>query len=216
MSGLGEAGIVIGLISGIVAIVNTTKKIYDAANDAEGLPGAFREVAAKLPVVIDILDNAKACMHRPEMDANTCKAMKEIFESCTVKAKQLEDIFQKVVPKDGEQRLVRYWKAARTVGKGGRVEHLMEAILKSLDLLGNSLQFAAAIKTKLEMAIAEVSAIPPSLPDNFEDMSGGINNLGSGPQNVNSGSGSQTNNTNSGSGSQIIGGPGGSQTIHSR
>lgn len=44
MSGA-EVIAVLGVISSVIAIVDGTKKVYDAASDAHGLPEAFREVA---------------------------------------------------------------------------------------------------------------------------------------------------------------------------
>jgi len=35
---------VIGIISGVIAIINATIKIYSAANDASSLPEAFRDI----------------------------------------------------------------------------------------------------------------------------------------------------------------------------
>jgi uncharacterized membrane protein len=58
MSGA-EAIAVLGLISSIISIVDGTKKVYDAATNARGLPQAFREVADRLPIVKNILDSAK-------------------------------------------------------------------------------------------------------------------------------------------------------------
>jgi hypothetical protein len=54
-----EAGFVVGLISGVISIIEATKTVYDTAKDAKGQPEAFRQVAAGLPLVIDILRSAK-------------------------------------------------------------------------------------------------------------------------------------------------------------
>ena len=54
MTGIVEAGTVIGLISGVISIIEATKAVYDAAKDAKGQPEAFRQVAARLPLVNDI------------------------------------------------------------------------------------------------------------------------------------------------------------------
>ncbi|KXX74227.1 Vegetative incompatibility protein HET-E-1 [Madurella mycetomatis] len=42
---------VISIISGIIAIVDATAKVYDAANDASGLPEAFLDVVTRLPLI---------------------------------------------------------------------------------------------------------------------------------------------------------------------
>lgn len=50
MSGA-EAIAVLGVISSIISIIDGTKKVYDAATNARGLPEAFREVADRLPII---------------------------------------------------------------------------------------------------------------------------------------------------------------------
>ena len=54
MSGT-EAGFVIGLIPGVISIIEVTKTVHDAVKDAKGQPEAFRQVAARPPLVIEIL-----------------------------------------------------------------------------------------------------------------------------------------------------------------
>ncbi|KAH8749773.1 hypothetical protein F5882DRAFT_81723 [Hyaloscypha sp. PMI_1271] len=58
MSGA-EAGFVISLIASVITIVDATKKVYNAAKDAKGQPEAFRQIAARLPLVIEILRSLK-------------------------------------------------------------------------------------------------------------------------------------------------------------
>jgi len=210
MSGITEASMVMDLIAGIITIIKTTKEIYDTVQDTEGLPKAFSDVAPKLPIVSDTLQLARDYMDGADIDATTYKALEQVVESCEVKAQHLKDIFQKVIPIDGESRIRRYRKAAQAVGKGGRVENLMEEILKNLNILGNYLHFATMTKKKLEDAIVAVSEIDPSLPDNFDDMQAGNYNYGNGPQII-GGAGTQTNNTVSGGrveagGFQFLGG----------
>jgi hypothetical protein len=53
MSGA-EAGFAVGLISSVTSTIEATKRVYDAAKDAKGQSEAFRQVAARLPLVIEI------------------------------------------------------------------------------------------------------------------------------------------------------------------
>jgi hypothetical protein len=41
-----EAGTLISFILGVIPIIEAIKTVYDAAKDAKGQPGAFRQVAA--------------------------------------------------------------------------------------------------------------------------------------------------------------------------
>lgn len=201
MSGA-EAGLVIGLISGTIAIVNAIEKVYDAAKDQQGLPAAFREVAERLPLVHNILDNAEAHAKSGRVDN---EASKSILEPCKSRVEKLEKIFREVLPQEGGSRLDRYYTAARTLGKGGKVETLMKGILDDLSVLSvqNGMNTEEQVE-KLAKAITAVSALEPSVPDRVFDETSYTNSLGSGTQyNFNASGGVNYNNT--GPGYQITG-----------
>ena len=85
-----------------------------------------------------------------------------------MKAKKLDDIFQKICHKDDALRLERYYKAAKTIGKGNKVENLMQEILKDVQLLAYEHGTKIADKTRIEQvsaAINEVAALPSSAPE---------------------------------------------------
>ena len=58
MSGA-ESILVLGTISSIITVVDETKRVYDGATNAHGLPQVFREVATRLPIVQNSLVSAK-------------------------------------------------------------------------------------------------------------------------------------------------------------
>ncbi|RYP04099.1 hypothetical protein DL765_010311 [Monosporascus sp. GIB2] len=159
---------VIGLISGIIAIVGATVKVYRAATNASGLPEAFHDVAKRLPLVEETLQTTRGYLNTADPDEAFCNAIKPVLEGCEDKAKRLAAIFEKVVPQADASRMERYLLAARTLGKGDTVESLMKSMLDDVQLLtGNrvtKLPTEAAIAHLIRAAIAEVSAIPPSLP----------------------------------------------------
>jgi hypothetical protein len=72
MSGA-EATAVLEVISSIVSIIYGTKQVYDAATNAQGLPEAFREVAARLRIVQTILGSAKRHIEEGDADENSCE-----------------------------------------------------------------------------------------------------------------------------------------------
>jgi hypothetical protein len=120
-------------------------------------------------------------------------------------------LFEKILPEEGDSRWDRYVKAARTIGKGGRVESLVGGILDDLQLL--AMRFPEVTtprgKDQLAKAIEEVTEMKPSLPDGFEQTPT-YAHYGSGAQNNNTGSGTQNNNNstgnqNNGPGQQFIG-----------
>lgn len=143
MSGIAEASLALGIISSIISIVTAAKNIYDAGKDKSGLPKAFHHVAAKLPIVIVILKQARDYARRAEVDKNTRDAFQGILSRCETSAKELQAIFEKSIPKEGASRFDRSVTAARTVRKGSRVEDLIEEILKEVALLLASSSFAS-------------------------------------------------------------------------
>lgn len=190
MATVESASLIFGLISGIITAVDATKKVYDAAKDAAGLPAAFRAVANRLPTVRVTLEKVDKRKGRTPEEAN---ALIRALESCKAKATDLEAIFKKVLPGEGADRLERYYKALRTIGKGKSVESIFTGILQDLQVLGVN-----AIEDVLE-AIEEMRTVEPSVPPEPST----YNNYGSGPQNVKNGVGDL--NSNSGSGNQFIG-----------
>ena len=181
MSG-GEAALVLGLISSIITIVDTTKKVYDAATNKTGLPKAFGECAVKLALVKNILES----IEKSNVDEKGCKEAKEVTEGCKKKASTLEGLFQKVIPADGASRLQRYYKAVKILGKGNEVESLMKGILEDLALLISERIMKTATKTQQEQiakAISEIRDVPKSVPDDvFQETGPTINHFGSGTQ----------------------------------
>ena len=172
MSGA-EVIAVLGVISSIIAIVDGTKKVYDAATNAQGLPEAFREVAGRLPIVMDILDSTKQNIQESKVNHDMCRGMKHIVGACEEKAKKLEELFHKAIPPDGASDLKRYYKAVKALGKGSEVENLMKGMLEDVQLLACERGTKTATKAQQEQiikAIVQVSAIPPSVPEHeFQD-----------------------------------------------
>ena len=159
---------VIGLVSGIIAIVGATVKVYDAATNASGLPEAFRHVATRLPLVHETLQTVSGYLNTADPDVAFCKGIKPVLEGCADKATRLKTIFEKVVPQADASTMERYLLAARTLGKGDTVESLMKGILDDIQLLtGNrvtKLATEAKIAELIRTALQDVSAIPSSLP----------------------------------------------------
>jgi hypothetical protein len=75
----------LGVISSIIPIVDGTTKGYDAVTDAKGLPDAFREVYARLPIVQNILNSAKRHMEDGHVDKDSYKGVKPIANACEKK-----------------------------------------------------------------------------------------------------------------------------------
>ncbi|KAH8591628.1 SesA protein [Bisporella sp. PMI_857] len=195
-----EAIAVLGVIASIISIIDGTKQVYDAATNAQGLPEAFCEVAARLPIVRNILASAKRHIGEEDTDEDSCKEVKDIVEGCGKKAKKLEELFQKVISADGASRAERYVSAARTLGKGSRVETLMKGILEDVQLLAINYSMTTVTdnqRKEVAEAIKEVTALPPSIPEHaIEGI--GFTAIHSGSGSINQAQGDQYNNLGSG------------------
>ena len=214
---------VAGVISSIMTVVDGIKQVVDAAAEAEGLPKAFRQASAKLPIISDILEAAKDNFNTYNV-SSVEKSGTLVVNSCQDKWNTLNDLFKKVIPEDKASRIERYHKAVKTLGKGGKVESLMKGMLEDIQLLASIktmtisnvekviLPVTAAQKEKVQKAITDVEAWPPSVPDKvFQEEAYTNNNYGAGQQYISQGDAEQ--NIFQGDSRQYHSG-GGSQTFN--
>lgn len=163
MSGA-EAILVLGVISSIISIVDGIKQVYDAATDAQGLPKAFREVAARLPIVENILSAAKQHIEEGRVNEDSCKGVKPTIDACEKRARELDELFRKVIAVDGATDLKRYYKAVRAYGKGNEVEKLMKGILEDVQLLSCEHGMKTATKAQQEQIVQAITEVGLSMP----------------------------------------------------
>ncbi|KAH7308729.1 hypothetical protein BKA65DRAFT_442542 [Rhexocercosporidium sp. MPI-PUGE-AT-0058] len=90
MSGA-EASFAISLISGVISIIEAAKTVYNAAGDVKSQPEVFRQVTARLPLVIDILRGAEE--RASALDETTLDRIKQTLESYKAEAEKLKNIF---------------------------------------------------------------------------------------------------------------------------
>jgi hypothetical protein len=171
----------IGLISGVITIFGTVKTLYDAAADAKGQPRGFRQVAARLPLIIELLGSAKGGVQK--LNTTEQDALGAILQSCEEKAESLEDIFRRVLRKDDGKWYERYRKALDTITKGKTVECLMGEILKDVQVIVcDKLKDTATSDQVKELgeAIKEMNDLSPPLRKDEvgQHHSGSGNNIG--------------------------------------
>jgi hypothetical protein len=129
-----------------------------------GLPEAFREVAARLPIVQRILCAAKRYIEEGDVEEDPWMGAKDLIKDCEEKTTKLKAIFQKVIPTDDAPRMKRYLSAVRTVGEGSRVETLMIKMLEDVQLLAINQGMPDAQQREVAKAIKDVSALQSSIP----------------------------------------------------
>lgn len=56
---MAEVAFVVGLVASVIGIIDGVKTVWDSVKNPKGQPEAFRQVAARLPLVLSILENVK-------------------------------------------------------------------------------------------------------------------------------------------------------------
>ena len=189
MSGAEDA-VVVGLISGVISIIEATKTVYDAAKDAKGQPEAFRQVAARLPLLIEILHSAEE--RARALNKTAQEALEPLLNLLEDKALKVKNIVEKVGRKDGDKWYDRYKKGVAAATKGSKVESLMGEILKDVQVIAceklEGTATSAQVK-ELEEAIKEMKELSSSLTDEAGSITqtstgSGDNNATTGPGNI--------------------------------
>lgn len=197
---MGEAGLVLGLISSTIAIIEAAHEIYDAADDAQGLPKKFRTAAEQIPLVCHTLTLAEQNIRAQKVDGRAMQNAMPVLERCQETAARVKEIFDKTIPGPDASRAERLKKAVGLKMKSKKVVEDMQELVKSIELLAQHQMFQdTAVLQEIQEAIEQLG----NLPDE-EDTSQFVH-FGAGALNANLGSGRQQNNTNSGSGIQYIG-----------
>ncbi|KLP05331.1 ankyrin 3 [Fusarium fujikuroi] len=158
---------VVGLVSGILTILETIGKLSDALKNAKDLPPAFREVADKLPIVRDILQAVEKHLST-SADQGADEAIKAVLKHCREKAEKLEKLFKAVEPSEDSSSFKRYALMVRSLGKGNRVEVLSKGMMEDVKLLVQNHAAQAATEAqvaKLSEAIRVMSSMEFSLPE---------------------------------------------------
>lgn len=197
---------VIGGISSVITLLNTSIKIYDSAQNDMKLPETFEVVRRRLPVILDILKTCKdhAEPRKDKIPKDVCEALEETLDACDTKATNLRTIFEKTIPGESDAWQKRYSKILRRLGNGNKVEELMKAITEDVQIIVNHDAVKPAdseLNAELEQILEEIKSVLSFVPEEgSSDMtfrnSGTQNNYvhkGHGDYNVNSGDGKQFN-----------------------
>ncbi|KAK0619043.1 hypothetical protein B0T14DRAFT_518465 [Immersiella caudata] len=200
----------IGAISGIVAILDTAVKAYEAIKDASGLPSTFHSVAERIPLVLETLQIARdgISLHpgRENSEEGDSSSIIRVLNSCEKKALKLQTMFRLMAPKPGGSTPRRFTTALQALGKGKKVEGLMEGIIADIQLLVGSQVLSAQTREKVrgfEERVqvggekSRVQGHEPAVGRSKERWrrSVSISNSGGGSQHVHTGVGDQYINT---------------------
>ncbi|KAM5382496.1 hypothetical protein ACJZ2D_002500 [Fusarium nematophilum] len=73
---------IVGLISGIIAIIDASIKFCNAAADTSSLPSGFGDVATRLPLVQETLVTTMEGLDANSEPSKSSLALKSVFEAC--------------------------------------------------------------------------------------------------------------------------------------
>ena len=195
MAGVGEASLVLGLISSSIAIFEAAHQIYEAASSTSGLPKKLRMAAEQIPLVYNALGLAEQNINAKNVSDEALRNAKPVLEQCEKSAASVKDIFDKTIPTKGASRAERLKKAVGIKMKSNKVKEYMEEIFKNLELLAQNQVFqdAEALK-EIKEAIEHLSNVPD------EEEQPQFVHTGAGAINANTGGGTLKSYNHSGSG----------------
>lgn len=188
---------VIGVISGVVTILDAIVRIHGVARENHRLPPAYDDITHRVALVRETLSAVESRLKKDTEDSETYKSVELTLKTCKKKANRLLGLYEEVSAPYGTGVAKRYMLAARAVRRRSEAEHLTKDLLLDVQLLTGHHVIKSATEAqvaRLAEAIEEASSPPPA-----EDrVVAEFRNYGSGPQTIQTGNGSQYNNTGSG------------------
>ncbi|KAF9761125.1 hypothetical protein IL306_003958 [Fusarium sp. DS 682] len=164
------------IIGAIVGLLELTGATYNVIKGYKDLPGEFKAVGERLPVAQNTLKTIMAQAENAQINAETVAVIQPLLEGCQTKVEELQKMFDKARKWKGQSIRSKYRQFVNSViGKGKRVEALMEAVLKDVQMIATDRTFetaTAAQMGQLTKAIEDLAAIQPEEPD---DNGGNVN-----------------------------------------
>ncbi|KAK2733385.1 hypothetical protein FQN57_002142 [Myotisia sp. PD_48] len=183
---------VLGSISGVITIIQSSIKIFDKAQKDFKLPTTFEAVGHRLPIILDTLQICEndLSQNKDLLSAQNCLSLETTLDKCDVLIGEKDTWAE------------RYTKVIKRLGKGSEVEELILFITQDVQVVVNN-HLVRSVKqerrVELENIVKEMEALRSSIP---EEQHPGItiNNSGTQANHLanNSGSRSQTNYTSTG------------------
>jgi hypothetical protein len=179
---------ILGAISAIIALFETSKRVYDAAKDARGPHESFRKASDNVAIILSTLYQArlvqeqtvKAYESSPSSTSNATaqkqhiesesRAIAPIMNLCKTNAEALSEIFTGIfVQQEKASRMRRYASALGNSmpSKKRRVQTLMRETMEGLQLLHTYHSFSA-MKTMGQLQAATRS-LPVSTSSSVSD-----------------------------------------------
>jgi hypothetical protein len=188
----------LGLISGIITVIEASIKLYKIVKDSSGLPPNLRDAASRLPLILDSLTIAAHGIQQDSQPLESYAALDAVLQACNDRAHQLYQIFAAIVPPIGATRSRRYLMAVRSFSQIDKANVLVEGILTDLQVLTFNHVVKAAIRGQIEENIG-IETKPDSKKLAITLINTGVGrqyaHMGQGNQNITSNKATQVNGT---------------------
>jgi hypothetical protein len=147
---------IIGLISGIITLIDASVTIYKALEGGPSLPLPLRDSIARLPLIQDSLILVKRNFNGDASSAASQAALKQVLEACAGRATELRDISQAMIPPTDASKLTRSLITVKAMSKASHIDKLAGGIMDDLHVLTANHAIKAATRTQVEALMAEI------------------------------------------------------------
>lgn len=125
-----------GLAAAIITFIDVGTRVAGRVkelSDAGDIPGVFRDIKTRLPLIIDIIAQTQAEANKLSPEAQ--EALKEVVRQSLKQVDQLDEILKKVTVSKGESLLRKTVKAGASLVEEGRVQKIAAALKDNVQLL---------------------------------------------------------------------------------
>jgi hypothetical protein len=136
-TGIETAAGVYGLVTGTIAIIQTSIAIYDAVQDKSGVTKELRKVSSQIPSIKELLEEAAAQYTSHTLDEQAWIEAGADVKHCNEACQELQDLLQRAYPKADASSLRRVCKNLGNMvsNKGKAAEELLRDIGRHLERL---------------------------------------------------------------------------------
>jgi N-terminal domain on NACHT_NTPase and P-loop NTPases len=125
---MAEALAAVGIVANIIQVVDfgsrVLKRLEEYQSKLGEIPEAFRHIKAKLPVLLDALQQTKAAIDTGSLRDETKNALLPATEGCGLQIKALDDIIAEVLPASDDSWARRSKKAFRSLRHDAKVKKI--------------------------------------------------------------------------------------------
>jgi hypothetical protein len=126
---------IIGLISGIITLIDAAIKIYKLADDTTGLPASFQDATSRLPAIHDTLELASQGVRTDAASSPSDDGLKILLQACARRAAALRDILQVTFPQTRMSKTGKYLSALKIIQNAKKLDELTLGIIHDLQVL---------------------------------------------------------------------------------